>query len=62
MSLLKQQTTDTLKRVGIPTTVFCRKVGISVTAFYRWRQGDLRLSDEKVERIKAFVRQFEEVI
>lgn len=62
MQALKQQITDTLKRVGIPMTVFCRKVGISVTAFYRWRQGDLRLSDEKVDRIKTFVLQFEEVV
>ena len=50
-----------LKEIGIPVSVFCRKIGISQTAYYRWQTGDLRLSDEKETRIRQYVNKLSEL-
>lgn len=44
--------------LGVPTTTFCRKISISKTAFYRWRDGDLKLSDETLRRITNYIEQY----
>lgn len=44
-----------LSSFGTPTTRFCRMVGLSCSAFYRWRRDDLALSDETMNRISAFL-------
>ena len=56
----KEQARQTLKSIGIPVTVFCRKIGISPTAFYRWTANDLRLSDEKENKIKETISRLRE--
>jgi len=47
-----------LKTLGIPTTVFCRNVEISPTAYYSWKNGNLTLSDNTLERIKNFIEKY----
>lgn len=51
----------TLKTVGIPVSVFCRKIDISQTAYYQWIHGRLNLTAEKEERIFRFVKKLAEV-
>lgn len=48
---LKQRLTSFLTALGVPTTAFCRAVGISTSALYKWRKGLLRLSDATLQRI-----------
>lgn len=43
--------------LGIPVTVICRKVGISPQAYYKWRNGSLRLSQPTLERIETYLQQ-----
>ncbi len=47
-----------LETLGIPTTVFCRNVKISPTAFYSWKNGNLTLSDSTLERIEDYIGKY----
>lgn len=61
MSIAKQ-THDTLQKVGIPITTFCKKMNLSTAAYYRWLHDDLRLSDAKENTIKNYIARLKEVI
>lgn len=47
-----------LETLGIPTTVFCRNVKISPTAFYNWKNGNLTLADSTLERIDNYLKTY----
>lgn len=57
----RAQVKKLLQEVGIPTTAFCKKIGISTTAFYRWLRDDLRLSDEKERTIRIYANKLSEL-
>lgn len=59
---LRQQTRKILKEIGIPVSVFCRKLQISDTAFYRWQNMDLKLSEQTENRIKNYINKFSNII
>ena len=59
---LQKQTRKVLKDVGIPVSVFCRRLQISDTAFYRWQNYDLKLSEETENRIQEYINQFSNII
>lgn len=59
---LQKQTRKVLKDVGIPVSVFCRRLQISDTAFYRWQNMDLKLSAETENRIQNYINQFSNII
>ena len=59
---LRQQTRKILDEIGIPVSVFCRKMQISDTAFYRWQKMDLKLSAETENRIQNYINQFSNII
>ena len=56
---LQQQTTKAQKAIGIPIAVFCR---IYDTAYYRWQNSDLRLSDGITNRIKDYISKLSKII
>lgn len=56
---LKIRCKNILSEIGIPVTVFCRKIGISTASYYRWQNDDLRLAEETEKRIKSFIEKFE---
>lgn len=59
---LQKQTRKVLKDVGIPVSVFCRRLQISDTAFYRWQNMDLKLSAETENRIQNYINKFTTII
>lgn len=61
MMKLQDQTRKTLQETGLPISVFCRKIGISQTAFYRWLKEDLRLSEQKENNIRKHINKLSEV-
>ena len=61
MMKLQEQTRKTLQETGLPISVFCRKIGISQTAFYRWLKEDLRLSEQKENNIRKHINKLGEV-
>lgn len=52
---IQEQTKKTLHEIGIPATIFCRKMQISTAAYYRWLHGDLKLSAEKEQNIRNYI-------
>lgn len=58
---IREQTKKTLQEVGIPTTTFCKRMQISTAAYYRWLHKDLRLSEEKENKIKKYINKLSEV-
>lgn len=47
-----------LEELGIPVTVFCKKVALSTPSFYKWRNGELNLSDATLERIDSYLSKY----
>lgn len=47
-----------LEELGIPVTVFCKKVELSTPSFYKWRNGELNLSDATLERIDGYLSKY----
>lgn len=52
---------EIVKESGIPTTIFCKKIGLSTTAFYRWLKDDLKLSDEKEQAIRMYASKLSQI-
>lgn len=55
---LKDRCTNFLDELRLPVTRFCISVGISKTAFYTWRRGELVLSQKTFDRIDAYLRRY----
>ena len=51
---LKQKVRDYIKRVGIPKTTFCSRIGISPSYLYKWFKGEKDL----VNRINSYIDKF----
>lgn len=47
-----------VKTLGIPMTQFCQRIKLSRSAFYRWIDGSLKLSDTTLDRIEKYISQF----
>ena len=47
-----------LDELGIPTTSFCRKVGISASYFYACKKGTLNFSAKVYERINDYLTKY----
>lgn len=47
-----------LEELAVPATVFCKKVELSTSSFYRWRNGELNLSDATLERIDGYLSKY----
>lgn len=47
-----------LEDLAVPTTVFCKKIELSTSSFYRWRNGELNLSDATLERIDGYLSKY----
>ena len=62
MNDLKERTGRVVREVGVPITALCRKVGISGSAYYRWKNGNLALSVKTEQRIADYVEQLEKIL
>ncbi len=50
---LKRRCKIMIDETEVPVSRFCRRIGISSTAYYRWQKGDLRLGENTLQAIKA---------
>ena len=57
--MLKRRVLDYLSASGCPKSVFCRRLNISYTHFYKWLNDERRLSDELENRIKDYLSENE---
>lgn len=59
---IREQTRNVQHEFGMPTTVLCRKLEISPSAYYRWQKHDLKLSTETENKIRKYINQLSEMI
>lgn len=48
-----------LNSSGVAITKFCRRVGMAPSTFYRWRNGEIRISADKAAAIDQFLKEFD---
>lgn len=44
--------------LGVSVTAFCRRINISPSAYYAWKNGNLRLSDDTLIRIENYLKTY----
>lgn len=54
---IKDQTKRIIIGFQIPVAKFCRQVGISSAAYYRWQSGDLKLAEATETRIRNYINE-----
>lgn len=52
---------EIVRKSGVPITIFCKRVGLSRTAFYRWLRDDLKLSDGKEQAIRMYASKLSQI-
>lgn len=55
---LIERVNNFLAEMGVPMTVFAKKVNLSTRAIYAWRQGDLILSNATLSRISDYLNKY----
>lgn len=55
---LKERCKKMLEELGIPVTVFCRKVNISASAYYAWHRGTIDLSASTLARVEKYITKY----
>lgn len=56
--MLKARVKRFIAETGMPVTVFCRRVSIVPSSYYRWHSGELNLAEETEARISALLEKF----
>lgn len=55
---VRERTKKFIYELGVPATVFAKKVGISATAYHRWMKNDLKLSKSTEKRIAEYLSRY----
>lgn len=55
---VRERTKKFTDELGVPATVFAKKVGISATAYHRWMKNDLKLSESTEKRISDYLLKY----
>ena len=58
MDELKERCARFLSELGIATTKFCDRVQVSTSAYYAWKAGTLKLSEDTLNRIDSYLKQY----
>lgn len=55
---VKERCQKMLDELGIPVTKFCRNINLSTFAFYEWKKGNMKLSDERIKAIDTYLAKY----
>ncbi len=55
---LQERVNNFLSELGVPLTVFSKKVNLSASAIRSWQKGTLNLSDSALERIDEYLSKY----
>ena len=47
-----------LAELGISVAAFCRRVELSPSGYYRWKNGEISLSEKTLARIEAWLQKY----
>lgn len=56
--MLRIRVKNFIKELGMPITVFCRKVNLSTASYYKWKDGIFEFSDETAQRVSNFIKKY----
>ena len=56
--MLRDRVQKFLDEFEMPITVFCKKIEISPGYFYKWRVGQVNLSEEALNRISDYLSKY----
>lgn len=55
---LEDRIDQLLSDSGIPITRMCSKLKLSPSSYYRWRNGELQLTEQRIEDMNNFLTKF----
>lgn len=47
-----------IHELGIPITQFCKRINLSRTCLYDWKNGKIKLSDNTIKRIEEYLTKY----
>lgn len=56
--MLKTRIKNFVEEFDMPVTVFCKKVGMSTTSYYKWMQGAFNFSEEREKKISEYLSKY----
>ena len=56
--MLRDRVQKFLDELEMPITVFCKKIEISPSYFYKWRVGKVNFSEEALQRISDYITKY----
>lgn len=56
--MLKTRVRKFIEEFEMPITIFCKKVKLSTTGYYKWMQGVYEFSDETAERVSNYIKKY----
>lgn len=58
INMLRTRVKNFIDELEMPVTIFCRKVRLSTTSYYKWMQGIFEFSDETAERVSDYIKKY----
>lgn len=56
--MLRTRVKSFIDELEMPITIFCRKVKLSTTSYYKWMQGVFEFSEETSDRISDYIKKY----
>ena len=56
--MLRDRVQKFLDELEMPITVFCKKIEISPSYFYKWRVGKVNFSEEALQRVSDYITKY----
>lgn len=56
--MLRDRVQNFLNELEMPITVFCKKIEVSPSYFYKWRVGQVNFSEKTLQRISNFLSKY----
>jgi len=55
---LQERCKKFMDELGIPVTSFCRRIDLSLSGYYGWKTGEIKLSQATLERIDSYLKHY----
>lgn len=55
---LIERSVKMIDEMGIPVTKFCEKVSVSTSTYYKWKRGELDITQDRMREIDNFLARY----
>lgn len=56
--MLRDRVQKFIDEFDMPITVFCRKIELTPDSYYKWKKGQLNLSEKTLQRISDYITKY----